>query len=279
MKNYRFILVNVFAQEHFGGNPLAVFPDAEGLDEQTMQNIARQFNLSETVFVFGHALRIFTPHEELPLAGHPVIGTAYVLRQERNLPENFILNTQAKPVSVYCNGHYAEMQIEGFQCQPAAATPQQFAQTLGIQEADLANYAYRVNSGSEQVLMQVKQRDSLNKAHLDIEGLKYLCRDSSNNTLYLWCEANGKIYSRLFWQNGNSVLEDSGTGSAAANLGAYYAFSQQAPISRTIFQGDHLNRPNRLSLWVDELNRITVGGEVIEVGSGGFYLPVQTEAV
>lgn len=111
MKTYPFYLVNVFAESHFGGNPLAVFAHADGLNDEQMQAIAKQFNLSETVFIFPPSdqhgvsavadLRIFTPNYELPLAGHPTLGSAFILRQLTDLPNHFVLNTLAKPVEVF----------------------------------------------------------------------------------------------------------------------------------------------------------------------------------
>ena len=95
MQTYTYHIVNVFADNHFGGNPLAVFPSADGLTDQQMQAIAQQFNLSETVFLFAPTakhgvqavadLRIFTPNYEMPLAGHPTLGAAFVIQQLQNL--------------------------------------------------------------------------------------------------------------------------------------------------------------------------------------------------
>ena len=269
-RNYPFVLVNVFAETHFGGNPLAVFPEASGLDDALMQAVAKQFNLSETVFVFGDKLRIFTPDYELPLAGHPVIGTAAVLQKLRGLPERFTLHTRAKPIDIRCADGRAVMRIAGYTCETAAATAGEFARMLGVHTADLAEHAYRVNSGSEQLLMQVMSLDALQSATVDAEGLRTLCRDCPRDVLYLWYEAGDTVYSRLFFTSGQTVLEDSGTGSACANLGAYYAHCGRAPLTRTIFQGDGMGRPNRLSLAVDDQG-IEVGGNVIEVGRGKFY--------
>ena len=90
---YPFYQVDVFTGSPLGGNPLAVFPDAEGLDNETMQMIAREMNLSETTFIFPHgnlpvdfSIRIFTPEKELPFAGHPTLGTAHILREAGKVP-------------------------------------------------------------------------------------------------------------------------------------------------------------------------------------------------
>lgn len=112
MKQYGYQLVNVFAETHFGGNPLAVFPQADGLNQQQMQLIARQFNLSETVFVQAatdqtttnqttanqsafRKLKIFTPDYEMPFAGHPTVGAAFVLHKLLDLDDNYLLQTES----------------------------------------------------------------------------------------------------------------------------------------------------------------------------------------
>ena len=177
---------------------------------------------------------------------------------------------RAKPVDIRCTDGRAVMRIAGYTCETAAATAGEFARMLGVHTADLAEHAYRVNSGSEQLLMQVMSLDALQSATVDAEGLRTLCRDCPRDVLYLWYEEGDTVHSRLFFTSGQTVLEDSGTGSACANLGAYYAHCGRAPLTRTIFQGDGMGRPNRLSLAVDDQG-IEVGGNVIEVGRGMFY--------
>ena len=107
MKKHAFELVNVFAETRFGGNPLAVFPEADDLTAEQMQLIARQFNLSEVVFcqtaTDGHSakmLRIFKPDQELPFAGHPTIGAAFVLHQWLDLDHHYSLQTHAGRVVI-----------------------------------------------------------------------------------------------------------------------------------------------------------------------------------
>src|SRR5215469_11186034 len=109
MSSHEFVTVDVFTAERFGGNPLAVFPDARGLTDAQMQNLAAEFNLSETTFVLPpdnpqhHAkVRIFTPRMELPFAGHPNVGTGYVLGQrDANPPEHYVFEELAGLVRVH----------------------------------------------------------------------------------------------------------------------------------------------------------------------------------
>ena len=109
MATYSFRIVNVFAEEALAGNPLAVFEDARGMDERTMQALALQFNLSETTFVLpsdratAH-VRIFTPTFEMPFAGHPTLGTAHVVRSMRGSGDTVMLEMRVGTIPVYEKG-------------------------------------------------------------------------------------------------------------------------------------------------------------------------------
>lgn len=278
MRTYAFRLVNVFAETHFGGNPLAVFPQADGLTDEEMQQIAKQFNLSETVFAFSSEtavadLRIFTPAYELPLAGHPTLGCAYVLQQQQRLPEQFVLNTKAKAVRVFGKNAKMALAIEGYDIKPSEASHSQLAKATGLSEVQIAETAYWLNSGSPQLLLQLNARSALDQVAIHLATLQEICEQEARTVIYLWCEENETIFSRLFYVANNALFEDSGTGSAAANLGAYFLSQGKFPLNRQIHQGDQMGRPNRLSLKLDENQTIYVGGKVIEVGEGSFQLP------
>ena len=278
-RTYPFKLVNVFAEQHFGGNPLAVFPQADGLSDEEMQQIAKQFNLSETVFAFSSQtaeadLRIFTPAYELPLAGHPTLGCAYVLQQQRRLSERFTLNTKAKAVRLFGKNAKMELAIDGYAIQPSNATHQQLAKATGLSETAIADTAYWLNSGSPQLLLQLNVRSALDDIVIDIATLHDICeQDQDRTVIYLWCEENEIIFSRLFYVANGVLFEDSGTGSACANLGAYFLSQGKFPLARHIHQGDQMDRPNRLTLRLDDNQTIYVGGQVVEVGEGVFKLP------
>lgn len=280
MREYAFKIVNVFAESHFGGNPLAVFPRAEGLDDTDMQQIARQFNLSETVFAFPGTqqaaadLRIFTPGYELPLAGHPILGAAAVLQQQQSLSEKFVLNTRVKPVPIHSRHSVMTMQISGYQAEPAAVTHEKLAAITGIPAEQIAPQAFWMNSGVKQLLLQVYDAAALAQAQVDLAALRSIyAAGESHIMIYLWCEQNDVVHARMLFEQNGAILIDSGTGWACANLGAYFAFSGQTPIERVIHQGDEMNRPNRLHLQVDADEQIFVGGRVVEVGEGVFRLP------
>lgn len=279
MRKYEFFLVNVFAETHFGGNPLAVFPNAQGLSDDEMQLIAAQFNLSETVFAMpsenaAATLRIFTPSYELPLAGHPILGAALILQQKFHLPAHFVLQTKAKPVDIHIQHNIVYLSLNGYHHKPSSATSEELSDALGIASEYLAETAYWINSGSPQLLLEIKNLNALHHAQANYLKLSAICNHQASRTvIYLWHDDGQTIHSRLFAEQNNSLIEDSGTGSAAANLGAYFAMKKQHPLQRTIHQGDHLNRPNRLYLEVDKQETIQVGGKVITVGNGIFTLP------
>ncbi|UOO81701.1 PhzF family phenazine biosynthesis protein [Uruburuella testudinis] len=280
MREYAFKIVNVFAESHFGGNPLAVFPDAVGLNDDEMQQIARQFNLSETVFAFAGSngaaadVRIFTPGYELPLAGHPLVGVAAVLQQQQGLPEKFVLNTRAKAVLMQGSDGLMALQIQGYQGESMALPSGKLFEITGIPADKTAAQAFRLNSGVAQILLQVFDVTALKNIRVDLAALRSIYAPSETHVMiYLWCEQGDIVYSRMFFEQNGALVEDSGTGSAAANLGAYYALHGQSPLERTIHQGDEMGRPNRLYLRVDADENIGVGGRVVNVGEGAFRLP------
>lgn len=283
MREYDFVLANVFAETHFGGNPLAVFPRAAGLDDESMQNIARQFNLSETVFIFPSQtaaadLRIFSPDYELPFAGHPVLGSAFVLQQEQGLSERFTLNTRAKPVQLDGRAGSMRLQISGYRQEEAEAGREELAETFGVAPQDIVGKAFFTDSGNPQILIELSNAAALGKLNIDLPKLRTLYRrnpytQAARPSAYLWHEDGDTVRVRMFFEQGGVLTEDSGTGSACANLGAYYLSQNRFPLEKTIEQGDHMHRPNRLSLKVDEAQNIFVGGRVVEVGRGTFRLP------
>lgn len=278
MNKYPFYLVNVFAISHFGGNPLAVFPSADGLTDEQMQNIAQQFNLSETVFIFSSSdktavadLRIFTPSYEMAFAGHPTLGSAFVLKQLYHLPDEFILNTKAKPVQIFANKTHVQLKIHGFKILASKADKSSLADLSGLKATDIAGRAYFVDSGTPQILVALSNHQALKSVHLDRSKLRALNADNpftstKEPSIYYWFADGERVYSRMFFEQNGVMVEDGGTGSACANLGAYFISQNQYPATKHIHQGNEMGRPNRLFLSVDDEQNIYVGGDVIEVG-------------
>ncbi len=288
-----YYLLNVFTDTHHPfvtGNPLAVFADDtlnRHLDDTLMQAIASQLNLSETVFVFdidSHnldltaRLRIFTPAYELPMAGHPTVGTAFLLQSLHHLPRHFTLGTQAKPIAITSDNTQTTLAITGFEIAPSHASLDDLRHITGLYQADFEQ-AFWVDSGSRQLLLNVAHRQDLDRVVINPTALAQLCQqEQGRSQIYLWHDDSQKITARYFWLDDNgSLIEDSGTGSAAANLGAYLlahgtnAPASQTPVSRTIYQGDQMGRPNRINLTLMD-NTIHVGSTVHLVGHGELYL-------
>lgn len=287
MQQYPFHLVNVFAESHFGGNPLAVFPHADGLNDEQMQSIAQQFNLSETVFIFAPTdlhgtkavanLRIFTPNYEMPLAGHPTLGSGFILKSLNDLPSQFVVNTQAKAVEIFTSNSRIQIKIQGYQAKQINADKASLAALSSINMDDFVGHAYFINSGTQQILVELTNRQALANVQIDMAKLRELNIDNpfkstEEPSIYYWFDDGKAIHSRMFFEQNNSLVEDSGTGSACANLGAYFISQNHYPISKAIHQGDDMGRPNRLMLNVDNEQNIFVGGNVIKVGKGEFYL-------
>ncbi|MBC7501444.1 MAG: PhzF family phenazine biosynthesis protein [Herminiimonas sp.] len=293
MKSYAFRILNVFAETTFGGNPLCVFEDATGLDDDTMQAIARQFNLSETTFLLPSdrataRVRIFTTGYEMPFAGHPTLGSAHVVRDLFHAGDALTLEFKAGVVSVSASGDRWTF-IAPSRGAPRTATPSlgaaDIAAMLGLTETDLLDEPQWVDTGTDQLLVPVKTVDAVRRATPDSTMLDAWPQSSlGRKTAYVFAFAERDKYGApdapqavvaryFFTKEGGGVAEDPGTGSACANLGGWLmATSHPLPMRLTISQGDALERPCRLALEVTRDRRIMVGGRVLEVGRGTFFL-------
>lgn len=279
MRQYSYALVNVFAESHFGGNPLAVFEQADGLTETEMQLIARQFNLSEVVFIQTPTLpqavkklKIFTPDYEMPFAGHPTIGAAFVVHSLLNLPDDYLLQTQAGLVEIQHQQDVITLALKNdVKIENAPLTKVECASILGLKVSDIASQPSWVNTGVEQLLIELSSEQAVKNCKINAN--LFMKQTAIKDSLYAWCKAGKTVKSRLFFATQGTIVEDPGTGSAAANLGGWHIAQGLTPLELTISQGDEIGRPNRLSLKVDEQNTIFVGGKVIQVGKGEFYLP------
>lgn len=278
MPSYEFQLVNVFGETAFGGNPLAILPKADGLNDDTMQAIARQFNLSETVFVMPPThdaladVRIFSPSYEMSFAGHPVIGVAWYLAQQHSTP--FYIRTPAKTVAIHQQKQAMMLSTQGYTCAVSKADKTSLAMMTGLHETAVAQQAYFVNAGVRQLLLEVADKTALDNTKVNLARLRELYANDDVQDeimLYLWCRAGDVLVSRLMFEQDNGLLEDSGTGSAAVNLGAYLHHTGVRAGTYAIHQGDGMSRPNRLYLQIDG-DVISMGGVVQHVGQGAFFV-------
>src|SRR5438552_2962487 len=276
MTDYAFRILNVFAETTFGGNPLAVFENAQGLDDAAMQAIARQFNLSETTFIFPASdatarVRIFTPTFELPFAGHPTLGTAHVARALFG-GDRVRLAMNVGIVSVQGDGdRWTLTTAKPPSTRPVDAEPALLAGILGLTVSDLAPSPLWVNTGLEQMLVPLTSAEAVRRCEPSAALLPQWPRSLDGRAMALvWAPLDDeRILARFFFTQGPMVVEDPGTGSACANLGGWFiATGHATPLTRTLLQGEAVHRPCVLGLRVDEAQRVHVSGRVIELGRG-----------
>ncbi len=307
MPQYPFYQVDVFTDQAFGGNPLAVFPDATGLEKPRMQAIAREMNLSETTFVFppdtpdaDFKVRIFTPQAELPFAGHPVVGTHWLLAHlgrvalhEPITTVKFQLGVGVRAAHLHVEHGAVRFVVMDHQ-KPAfydIATPDQverLARGLGLPlEAVLETGlpVQVVSTGMKQLFVPVrslKDVETLLPAHQDAALIDAVCCeldpvDKFLHTIMVLCtetvDPQANVHTRLFAPT-IGVPEDPATGSASGGLGAYlveYRVVPATPPTTHILseQGIEMGRPSRIQIEVDgtpgALEMVRVGGEVVPV--------------
>lgn len=275
-----FRIVNVFAEERLAGNPLAVFEDARGMDDATMQALARQFNLSETAFLLPseHAtsrVRIFAPANEMPFAGHPALGAAYVVRALKNCGNALSLEMSAGIIPLTAAGEVFTLQANAAKTRPVRLTRDNLANMLGLTPADLGERPLWVNSGNEQLLVPLATPDAVARCQPEPRLAQRHASEAGMVKIYVWSETGDEqIVARFFFsKHPGSIEEDPGTGSACANLGGWMiAAKMPLPLARLIYQGDRVGRPCRLRLNVDAAGNVFVAGRVIQLGRGSVSL-------
>jgi PhzF family phenazine biosynthesis protein len=286
MPTHAFRILNVFAETPFGGNPLAVFEDARGIDDPTMQALALQFNLSETTFILpSHRatarVRIFTPTFEMPFAGHPTLGTAHVVRAQTKSGDAVTLEMSAGIIPVEARGDTWTLQANAPRIRAVAATRAELAAMLVLAEADVAPDKGApplwVDTGSEQLVIPLASADAAYRAAPRADLLLAHGHTGQRAMAYVFAPAaqvpapagDRAMVARFFFPKHGAVVEDPGTGSACANLGGWLiATGARLPQRMTIAQGDAVGRPCRLRLEVTADRRIRVSGRVVELARG-----------
>ena len=277
-----FYIFNVFAQSNWGGNPLAIVPLLDAslqIDAVTMQRIARQFNLSETVFIMPPTdvrhvahLRIFTPDHEMPFAGHPTIGASAWLHQNLNVSDTFTLTTPAKTVSITHQQGTYRFALSGYTHAPCALSRAQLANGLGLREADLGEHICWMNAGTWQLVIPLNSREAVMRAQTNMALLRDISVNAAHTNAYVWFEEHGQVTARYFFEINGAGIEDPGTGSACANLGALAHLHGYVPknalLSWQITQAQAIDRPNHLYLRVNADSQIQVGGRVMAFAQG-----------
>jgi trans-2,3-dihydro-3-hydroxyanthranilate isomerase len=295
-QSYRYQVVDVFTERPLEGNALAVFLDGSGLDDQTMQRIAQELNLSETVFLLpptrsGYAarLRIFTPRSELAFAGHPTVGTAFVLFQNGVVPsdnERFVLEEKVGPVPIRVER--GERPLIWLTTPPIKNGPifdrELCARILGLTTGDmLACEPQLVSAGNPFLFVAVESKDVVDRAWLEMGGVTRLKNTNSQpNGVFVFAPTPEGAYSRMFAPE-LGVVEDPATGSATGPLAAYmvrhHLVPQAHPTRFVSEQGTKMGRRSILHVQIHRkqgVNTIEVGGYVtplvwaqMQLGSAG----------
>jgi trans-2,3-dihydro-3-hydroxyanthranilate isomerase len=281
---FRYVVADVFTDTPLAGNQLAVFTDARELPEELLQPLAREVNFSETVFVYqpeagGHArIRIFTPAAEIPFAGHPTLGTAFVLAAPLQLGE-IRLETGSGIVLVALERDETGRIVFGRMEQPLPSVePYDGAEDLvaavGVERSELPVELY--DNGMRHVYVALPSEDAVATLKPELGRLGEL---PPNLGINCFAGAGRRWKTRMF-APGGGVPEDPATGSAAGPLAVHLArhgrieFGDEIEIS----QGTEIGRPSTLFARAegstDELTRVEVGGSAVVVARGEFQLKV-----
>lgn len=296
MSSYKFALVDVFTERPLAGNPLAVLPDARGLDDSQMQAIAREFNYSETTFVLpsrqakaAWRLRCFSPSAEVFGAGHNALGAWWMLAAQGAVtlsdPSTALwqeIGERVLPVEIFSQASkpFRVAMTQDKPCFGDTLTDRAaLARVLGLDPSDLEVEGLEpqvVSTGATHLLAPVRSLAALKRVRVDAAGLTALARPLGCHGCYLFCletrEPGSAAHARAFFP-GIGISEDPATGSAAGPLAAYLVsrIVIAAGVWAVIEQGDEMGRPSRIEVRVTG-NRIEVAGRSIIVAEGTLFL-------
>ncbi len=280
-----YFVYDVFTDTPFGGNQLAVFPDATGLPEAQLQKIAREFNFSEVTFVYPPKdpantarVRIFTPTMEIPFAGHPTIGTAIALRDEGHAgPLTFELGVG--PIVCEFTGDSAAFTIAAPLNRLATPDPALVAAALGltVEAIDLTTHApVQATIGLPFVLVALRSKDDLDAcvpsvAHIRQGAETYPA--GVDFALFAYARNGTQIDARMFAPL-NDVPEDPATGSASATLAALLTEELGQDLTLEILQGEKMGRPSYISARTTHGNpvSVTISGQAVRTMQGNLLV-------
>ena len=277
----KFYQVDVFTDRIFGGNPLAVFPDPEGLNETAHLDIAREMNLSETTFIYppdspeaDFKIRIFTPGKEVPFAGHPTLGTAHILWETGKIApekEGLVLEMGVGLIKVFKKESLLFMEQFLPEWGPSVEAMDQVAEALSIdpEEIDSRFPVQIVSTGFRALYVPLTHLVALQKVELNLPVLRELLGDV--DMIYVFSaetlNSGSTVHARAFAPF-IGIPEDPATGSAGGALGAYLVRHRVIegldPSQIVIEQGYEINRPSTIQVNVTES-----GGEIQSIQVGG----------
>ena len=292
MSKYEYYICDVFTQQKFSGNQLAVITDAEGLSDHDMQNIAREFNFSESTFVFPsekentRKVRIFTPRSEVPFAGHPNIGTAFILAETgifgdfaQSIDVVFEEKAGNVPITInkdHCGYIWCELSAPAALSLGKVATVDLASEVLSIEAGDInvtTHYPQVASVGLPFLFVELQSLEALSQAQIDLTKLQRLLQEGFPSYIHIYCRdvKDFDIRCRMFAPL-DGVSEDPATGSANAALIALLSHCDQRSDLEDkwkISQGSVIGRPSVLHGRAQK-----IGGTVTEVNLGGYSVMV-----
>jgi len=305
MSSKRFVIADVFTERQFGGNQLAVFTDGEGLNTETMQNIAREMNYSETTFLLpprnggDYHVRIFTPAQELPFAGHPIVGTGFVIVSEglkplgqRSTELRLETGVGQVPVSVATKDNrpgHTRMTQPLPEVRGVFSDLDRLASALGIEASCIRSTGLPVETifnGIATTIVPVDSLATISRLELNGSALSAISKEVQGETVLIFTretvEPESTVHCRVA-APGAGVVEDAATGSANGPLGFYlvrHRLVEPKPTTLILSeQGYEMKRPSKLHIEVDldhsNASRVTavrVGGGVVISGRGEILL-------
>lgn len=273
-RTFRYLTLDVFTTRQFEGNQLAVFPDAAGLDSATMQKIARELNLAETVFIapasssaYAARLQIFTPLREMDFAGHPTIGAASVIGRG----DRFVLELRVGPVPIRAeDGRYWLLtppihERETF-------TREECAAALGVAVDDLLDIAPQLlDAGNRTLIIPMRDKGAVDRAWLDLRGARDLHGSRPPMCVLVFTPTPEGAYTRMFAPE-YGVPEDAATGSSTGPLALYMLRHELARGTRFLSeQGTKMGRRSILHINVQG-DGIEIGGDVTPVAEAAMTI-------
>ena len=299
MSRYRYCTADVFTDAPFSGNQLAVFPDARGIPEHRLLDVTREFNYSETTFVYpandpAHTrrVRIFTPGAEVPFAGHPTVGTAHVLATIGEVPltgslTRIVFEEGVGPVPVVIrssNGVPVSAQLSVARLPergPVAASRDAIAATLGLDLSDLAGDDWSpeaLSCGLPYLFVPVRDLAAVAKARVRMDAWDATLKGAWASELFVFArggERAGTAFRARMFAPGLNVPEDPATGSANAALAGYLAAREprrDGLLAWRVEQGFEMGRPSIIDVEADvasgQVTAVRVGGSSVLVAEG-----------
>lgn len=292
MGKYDFCIVDVFAENKFAGNQLTVFKDAADFTQKEMQQIAKEISFSETTYIRsgkqkdgGYDVRIFTPEREIAFAGHPTLGTAYVIEQDiaKKPPDEIKLNLKVGQIAVTFDRKKSGAETLWMkQITPAfgkTINSERMAKALSLRKSDIDQRypTIEVSTGTPFIIVPLKSQDALKRADVSRKEYSDLIKNRqakatlifSPETYYAKNDLSVRVFAHYY-----GVPEDPATGSANGCLAGYltrYKYFDKDSISLRVEQGYEIGRPSLLRLKAKENGKqieVFVGGKTIMVARG-----------